>query len=77
MGRKLYFLVSIPLLASCHLLSRLADFQDIVRQRKNGNNIAQVMLMLAAQNLFNLVSYKGSIDDPSTFIVITVKSGAP
>lgn len=46
MGRKLYFLVSIPLLASCHLLSRLADFQDIVRQRKNGNNIAQCPCVL-------------------------------
>ncbi|XGW35610.1 hypothetical protein V3C99_019092 [Haemonchus contortus] len=41
MGRTLLLLVTIPLLATCHTLSRLADFQDIVRQRKNGNNITQ------------------------------------
>ncbi|WKY15454.1 hypothetical protein Q1695_000718 [Nippostrongylus brasiliensis] len=46
MGRKLLLIVTIPILASCHVLSRLADFQDIVRQRKNGNNIAQCPCVL-------------------------------
>ncbi|KAK6060410.1 hypothetical protein COOONC_01932 [Cooperia oncophora] len=50
MGRTLLLIVTIPLLASCHVLSRLADFQDIVRQRKNGNSIAQCPCVLHAES---------------------------
>ncbi|KAK6028138.1 hypothetical protein OSTOST_05821 [Ostertagia ostertagi] len=50
MGRTLLLIVTIPLLATCHVLSRLADFQDIVRQRKNGNNIAQCPCVIHAES---------------------------